>query len=56
MVVPSVGQAPRRRNDCAETVPTNRAAAAMIEQVHFIANTIEVAMNRKPGKLSLQPL
>jgi hypothetical protein len=38
--VPSVGQAPRRRKVCAETAPV-RAAAAAIEQMHFMLDAIE---------------
>lgn len=41
VVVPSVGQAPRRRKLCADTVPASRTAAAPIVVVDFMANATE---------------
>lgn len=40
-VIPSVGQAPRRRKLCADTAPASRAAAAPIDVVDFMANATE---------------
>lgn len=41
MVVPRVGQAPRRRKLCADTVLASRAAAAPIVVVDFMASATE---------------
>jgi hypothetical protein len=50
MDIPSVGQAPRRRKVCAETAPV-RAAAAAIEQMHFMLSETEVTLVAKLSRM-----
>jgi len=58
LVAPSVGQAPRRRNDCAQAEPTHEAATTTAKQAHFIVNrqSSEVKSDnstiRQPGTAS----
>lgn len=55
-VIPSVGQAPRRRKVCADTAPTSRAAAAPIDVVDFMANATESEIiHRTPKRCDREP-